>query len=498
LTAQTAILIGVGVDRCLMLAVSLFWMRRVKNPADYLIGGRSLPFWVLTGNITAGSIGTGVIIGASGLAYQHGWAGCAYPIGLGLGTALAGLLFAVMRRYRFMTLSEEVASYYGGNRVVVEFSNITLFLSQLCWLAVQIMGGASVLAAVTNLRPATCVVAAGLISASVTIPGGFKSVVYADFLQAIILLTGFGVVTVSALHHVGGLAGLREAVPPAYFSFLGVESYGGWKMLGLIVALLCSVVADPGRRSCMYGALSETGARWSMICAGIIVMLFSVVIGIAGMYAYRLNPHLPVPDEALLWLVMNVLPVWMAALVVVSVTSGIFSCASGNAMAVGTFFVRHIYPLATGGRYPKRPLLATHGILVCAFVLTTVVALHAGTIVGFVVKFLPVTMGGLAVIILLGRFWKRATWQGALAALAATPLVSLSIMIFFPQTQIWNNAAIPTLAGIIAHIVVSAMTPPSRHSFAEIAAAMTRERQAIEGGPLTEPLPKQPVSQNRN
>jgi Na+/proline symporter len=36
-----------------MLAVSLFWMRRVKNPADYLIGGRSLPFWVLAGNITA-------------------------------------------------------------------------------------------------------------------------------------------------------------------------------------------------------------------------------------------------------------------------------------------------------------------------------------------------------------------------------------------------------------------------------------------------------------
>jgi SSS family solute:Na+ symporter len=481
LTTQTAILIGVGIDRCVMLAVSLFWMRRVKNPADYLIGGRSLPFWVLAGNITAGCIGTGVIIGGSGLAYKHGWAGCAYPIGLGLGTLLAGVIFAVMRRYKFMTLSEEVASYYSGNRIVVEFSNLTLFLSQLCWLTVQIMGGASVLAAVTNLPPAKCVVAAGVISASVTIPGGFKSVAYADFLQAIILLTGFGVVTFSALHHVGGLAGLREGLPPAYFSFLGIQSYGGWQMFGLIVALSFSVLADPGRRSCMYSALSERGARWSMICAGVIVMIFSVVVGFAGMYAFRLNPNLKVPDEALLWLVMHVLPVWMAAFVIVAVTSGIFSCASSNAMSVGTFFVRHIYPLVTGGRYPARPLFVTHCTLVCAFILTTVIALNTSTIVDFVKTFLPLTMSGLAVIILIGRFWKRATWQGAVAALVTTPIVALSIRYLPSQYQVWNNAVVPTVAGILAHLVVSANTPPSSRSFAEVAAAMTSERESIEG-----------------
>ena len=32
---------------------------------------------------------------------------------------------------------------------------------------------------------------------------------------------------------------------------------------------------------------------------------------------------------------------------------------------------------------------------------------------------------GVAIIILLGWFWKRATWQGAVAALVITPTVSL-------------------------------------------------------------------------
>lgn len=139
MTTQTTILIGLAVYACLMFGVSLFWMLRVKKATDYLVAGRGLPYVVLTGTIVATCVGTGVVIGASGLAYQHGWAGCAYPIGLGLGTLLTGLCFGVMRRHRFMTLSEEVACYYGGHRGVVEFSNISLFFSQLCWLTVQIM-----------------------------------------------------------------------------------------------------------------------------------------------------------------------------------------------------------------------------------------------------------------------------------------------------------------------------------------------------------------------
>lgn len=482
MTTHAAIIFGLAIYGVVMLAFSLFWMRRVRKPADYLVGGRSLPSWVLTGNITAGSIGTGVIIGASGLAYQHGWAGSAYPIGLGLGTALAGIIFGVMRRHKFMTLSEEISSYYEGKRVVVEFSNITLFLSQLCWLTVQIMGGASVIAAVTGIRPEAAVVAAGLLTAGIALPGGFKSVVYTDFLQATILLTGFGVVTYSALHHTGGFSGLSHAMPRAYLSFLGVKSYGGWKIAGLIAALALSVLADPGRRLSMYSARSERGARNSMVIAGLIVIAFSTIIGITGMYAFKLNPNLRVPDESLLWLVMDILPAWLAALVVVSVASGIFSCANGNAMAVSTFYVRHIYPLVTK-RYPKRPLFAARGALAVAFVLCTIVAMHAGTIVGFVIKFLPVTMSGLAIIIVLGRFWRRATWQGALAAQIVTPVVSLAVMFLIPGST-WNNAVILAVPGIIVLIVVSLFTPPPSRSFAEVAAALTTERDAIEGAQI--------------
>lgn len=481
MSVHSAIIVGLIIYGCLMLGVSLYFMVRVKSASDYLLAGRGLPYWVLSGTIVGTCIGTGVVIGATGLAYKHGWAGCVYPMGLGIGTVLAGWWFAQMRRHHFMTLSEEIACYYGGNRAVVEFSNVGLFLSQLCWLTVQIMGGAAVLGVVTGLPREVCMMLSGAITALISIPGGLKTVVYTDCLQAFILLGGFACLAQMVLSQPDGLAGLTAAMPPAYTSFLGVESIGAWKIISLGVALVLGIIADPGRRLSMYSADSEGSAKWSMITAGLIVIGFSVVVGLAGMFAFKLNPNLAAADQALPWLVMNVLPAWLAAVVVVSVASAIFSSANGNAAAAGTFFVRHIYPLVTG-RFPAKPLVVVRLALICAFIFSTTFGLFTGSIVSFVAKFVPVTMSGLAVIILLGRFWKRATWQGALAALVTSPVVSLIVMFVPSQTALWGEPGIPAcIGGLVAHVVVSLMTPPPSHAFDDIVQAMRRERQSIEG-----------------
>ena len=76
-------------------------------------------------------------------------------------------------------------------------------------------------------------------------------------------------------------------------------------------------------------------------------------------------------------------------------------------------------------------------------------------------------MSGLAVIILLGRFWKRATWQGAAGALIATPAVALAVMFIPTQAKFWGNPTIPATSwsGVVAQVVVSLLTPPTSRSF---------------------------------
>lgn len=481
MSIRVAIAVGLILYVVLTTAVSFFWMARVRRPADYLVAGRGLPFWVLAGTIIGTCIGTGVIIGGSGLAYKHGWAGCAYPIGLGLGTLLTGIFFAKMRRYKFMTLSEELACYYEGNRAVVEFANLSLFLSQLCWLTVQIIGGAAVVHVVTELPPPLCVLLAGFAKAVITIPGGLKAVVYTDVIQTAILFCGFGVLTYAALHETHGLAGLQQLVPAQNFSCLGVDSYGAWNIAGLLLVLTLNPLADPGRRLTMYSARTEAGAKWSMIVSGIVVIIFSASIGITGMYAFHRNPLLAKADDALPWLVMNVLPPWLAALVVVAIVAGMSSAANANAAAAGTFFVRHIYPLFAG-HAPEQPVKLVRRALAFAFLGSTALALYTGDIVSFVIKFLPLTISGLGVVVVLGRFWPRANWQGALAALVATPLAALAVMLIPAQLAFWGNPTIPSMiVGLAAQVTVTLLTPRKQRSFEEVALAMSREREAVEG-----------------
>lgn len=465
-----------------MLGMSSFWALRVKKAVDYLVAGRNLPYGILAGTITAGCIGTGVVIGATGIAYQYGWAGSVYPLGLGLGTVLTGWLFAQTRRHHFITLSEEISCYYNNNAAITEFCNVSLFLSQLCWLTVQITGCGHVLGIVTGLGQGFCVVLAGFVTALIAIPGGFRTVVYTDFLNAIVLLSGFGFLLHSALSHTDGLSGLRQAVPPENFSFLGHAAFGNLKLAGLFLVLVLSDVADPGRRLAIYSARTPAIAKWSMVTAGTIVMIFSVVTGIIGMYAYSINPHLPLAqaDQTFPWLVVNVLPPALAAIVVIAATAAILSCANSNATAVGTYFVRHIFPLVTR-RNSQNPVATARRALVVAFIISTAFALHTTSIVGFVVKFLPITMSGLAVIILIGRFWKRANWQGALAALIATPAVSLVVILTPSLARFWGYPAIPAiLIGGLAHVVVTLLNPRQETSFTKIVQKLTLERRGIE------------------
>jgi SSS family solute:Na+ symporter len=224
----------------------------------------------------------------------------------------------------------------------------------------------------------------------------------------------------------------------------------------------------------MYSAHTEGGAKWSMFFSGLVVMVFSVAIGITGMYTFRLNPHLPVPDQTLPWLVMNVLPPWLAGFVVASTVSGMSSAANATAASAGTFFVRHVFPMVTG-RYPAKPVVAVRWALSGVFLFSTTIGLFTGSVVGFVIKFLPLTMSGLAVTILFGRFWKRATWQGGLAALITTPVVSLVLL------KMDNSTLQAMAAGALALIVVSLLTPPRQRTIEQVAAEMAKERQSIEG-----------------
>ncbi len=89
--------------------------RKVKTSGEFLMAGRGVHKILLAGSTLATILGTGATIGASGYAYNHGFAGSLYGIGQGLGIIIVGLAFARMRRYNFMSLGEEISGFCLGD-----------------------------------------------------------------------------------------------------------------------------------------------------------------------------------------------------------------------------------------------------------------------------------------------------------------------------------------------------------------------------------------------
>ena len=75
--AKEHVLLGVLLLYIVLVTGFGVWVsRRIKSVSDYLLAGRNLGIIVLGGSTLATLIGAGATIGATGLAYRHGFAVC--------------------------------------------------------------------------------------------------------------------------------------------------------------------------------------------------------------------------------------------------------------------------------------------------------------------------------------------------------------------------------------------------------------------------------------
>ena len=112
-----------------MIFIGWFVSRKQYGGEAFLMGGRQLGLGLLLGTIVATLVGTGSSMGAVANGYTNGWGGALYGIGGGVGIILLVRFFAEMRRYNFMTMTEEISFYYGANKTVKGIVSVILYLA---------------------------------------------------------------------------------------------------------------------------------------------------------------------------------------------------------------------------------------------------------------------------------------------------------------------------------------------------------------------------------
>ena len=176
------------------------------------------------------------------------------------------------------------------------------------------------------------------------------------------------------------------------------------------------------------------------------------------------------------------MPLALGVLIIIAGISATLSSASSDAIAGVSVVLRDLYRLATGKMpQPHKVVLLSRISLLLTIGLALLLALSSDNIIGYITKMIAILMSGMCVCGLLGRFWPRFNWQGALAALIAGMGSAVWIGMDAQLNAYWGNPIIPAfLSALVAGIVISLCTPRSLLTPAEALARLNAEREEME------------------
>ncbi|RCW75996.1 sodium:solute symporter family protein [Pseudorhodoferax soli] len=451
------------------IAVGLWAARRVKTTADFAVAGKNLPLIMIVTTTFATWFGSETVMGIPAKFVQGGLNGVVEdPFGAGFCLILVGVFFAAkLYKMDLLTISDYYRERYG--RVVEVGCSLIIMLSYLGWVSAQV----TALGLVFHLLSGGAIsVSMGMVIGVVsilayTLFGGMWSVAVTDFVQMIILVAGLAILAVFAGQMAGGADKVIDlAVSRDLFKFWPEPSLHD--MLFFFAAAITMMLGSIPQQDVfqrVMSAHSVSAATKGPVIGGTLYILFAFVPMFLVASALIIMPEQTQalladdPQKILPTLVMEKMPFVMQVLFFGALLSAIKSTASATLLAPSVTFTENIWRQFVP-RTSDRQELLTMRITVLVFsacVLAYSIAMEGTSIYELVSGAYQVPLVGAFVPLVFGLYWKRASTQGAIAAVIAGIGTWLAVM-YMP----WAEVFPAQLAGVLASMagmVVGSLAP---------------------------------------
>jgi SSS family solute:Na+ symporter len=438
--------------------------RKVRGPADFFVAGRKLTWPLVGGTVLAANIGAGTTVGAAGVAYKDGISAWWWNGSAGLGTLILALwlgpkLWAVATARGHLTLGDYLEDRYSASvRAIIA---VLLAIGTLAILAGQLIAGAAVLEVVAGLPRWQGVIIGGIAMTLYFTAGGLLSSAWVNAVQLVVLIGGFAVALPLVWSKVGGAAAITAAnVPDTFWDPLySAGAFSGWTML---ILLGPSFVISPGLVGKAYGAESIRALKIGLSVAAIAQLLFSFLPVLLGMSGRVNHPGLENINLVLPTVMLNELPVFVAALALSAVFSAEVSTCDAILYMLATssskdLYHRFVNPQAA----PGQVLRVARTAAIIGGVLGMFLAVQLATIVDALRIFYSLLAASLLMPVVGGLLWPRATARDALAGIAGG-VGTLLAFYFATNGKEWNDPSLWGLIGSAVAFGASCLMPRAR------------------------------------
>jgi SSS family solute:Na+ symporter len=463
-----AIIIGYFV---LVLTIGFWIARRTKTGEDLFLGGRTFGWGLIGLSLFASNISSSTIIGLSGAAYTTGIVNSVYEWMSGIPLIIAAMIFIPLYlRSRITTIPEYLERRF-DRRSQLFFSGVSIFSTIVIETAGALYAGTLVLQAFfPGLGMWQTALGLALVAGAYTASGGLKAVVYTDAIQAVILIVGCTILTWILFDKVDyDWAKIVASAPEGHFSVVRPLDDEGLPWPGLLMGVpflgfwYWSTNQYIIQRA--LGARDLKQARWGIILAGFLKIIPLFIMVIPGAIALTLYPDLPTGDAVFPFLVTNVLPVGLVGLVLAGLVSAILSSVDSALNSSSTLividFIKPNHPELTENDIARYGRITTIILMVIAAAWAPQIANFTG-LWDYLQQMFSIVVPPIAIIFLIGVFYKRANGHGAFWTLMIGTAVGI-LLFALGEMGMWSlhytmNVGVSMLISALVFIGVSLAT----------------------------------------
>ncbi|MEB3298751.1 MAG: sodium:solute symporter family protein [Candidatus Sericytochromatia bacterium] len=431
-----------------MVAFGLWIKDRQTSVSGYFVGDRNLGATHIGLSIVATDVGGGFSIGLGGLGFTMGLSG-AWLLFTGLLGAWLSAVFLIPKvkpladRHRFLTFPDLLGHRFGPG--VAALAAVISGIAYVGFTGSQLLAGGKLAASAFGLplHPAVWGMAGAVIL--YTALGGLRAVILTDTIQWGILLVGLALVALPLGYvAVGGIEGLRQALPPAHFDPLAVtpDLLAQWAISIVPVWFVGMTLYQR-----LYAVRDERTARRAWLVAGLLEWPLMAFLGvILGMFARVMFPAVD-PEMAMPKFVAQVLPTGAAGLVMAAYLAAIMSTADSCLLAAAGHLVNDLYHKVVNPLCEDVHLLRLSRETIMVLGLGSVAfALHVPGILQSMLLAYGFMVAGLLFPTLAALYWPRATARGALWSMLAGGGMTLLVT----AKPTWFAVAEPLYLGLPA------------------------------------------------
>ncbi len=423
-----------------------FWSQRYSKNSkiDFLLAGRSLnlPLFVMV------TVATwyGGILGVGEFTYRYGinsW------ITQGLPYYVFAILFAFIfskkiRSTNLSTIPERIEQIYGKQISLISSFFIFMIVSPAPY---ALMAGI-IFKVFFDLPMIVGIFSGMFLSSAYLFFAGYRSDIYTDVYQFILMFVGFGVLLFFSLNNVGTFDYLREKLPPEHlipFKNISTGYFIVWFLIGLWTFV------DPGFHQRSYAAKNEKVAMYGLLISVLLWFVFDFLTTSTGLFARAYLPELENPVYSYLIYADKVLPTPLKGLFLSAILATIISTLNSytflSAQTIGNDILRKIIKNKDDSVF-----LVRIGLVVTIFIASTLALLIPSVID------LWYTIGSIFIPGLLfpvvGSYYPKLKLNEKLTYIQIFLVTIITALLFVFRNFIFFEWAIePMIAGILLGIV---------------------------------------------